>query len=198
MIAKATRNLSDATYPSINYEAIWPELEGFAANVFSQFGEDGLIARTFELIGTTNKQCFEFGAADGVFCSNTRALCENGWRGVWIEPNKTLYTMLRCRKPLTVGARMTAITPENVDRILKASGLPAQPDLGVIDVDGSELAIWQAMIEVQPRVMLIEHFDEDGGEHLQETIEVGRSLRYRPLAVTFCNTLLGKDDLFDD
>jgi hypothetical protein len=36
-----------------------------ARNVTSQYGEDGIIARIFELIGARSKWCVEFGASDG-------------------------------------------------------------------------------------------------------------------------------------
>jgi len=58
----------------------------FSRNVTSQYGEDGVIARIFELIGTRNKWCVEFGAWDGEYLSNTWALInEHGWSAVLAE-----------------------------------------------------------------------------------------------------------------
>ena len=54
-------------------------------NVFSQFGEDGIIARIFEIIGLQSKACIEFGAWDGFHMSNTANLWTKGWKGVLIE-----------------------------------------------------------------------------------------------------------------
>jgi hypothetical protein len=37
------------------------------------------LAEIFRRIGTTNKQCFEVGAADGKWFSNSRKLIDEGW-----------------------------------------------------------------------------------------------------------------------
>src|SRR5262245_61998004 len=60
--------------------------QAFRRDVTSQSGEDGVIARIFELIGTDNKVCIEFGAAEGKALSNTWSLInEHGWHGILIE-----------------------------------------------------------------------------------------------------------------
>jgi len=48
-----------------------PPLQAFQANVTSQCGEDGVIARALELIGDRDGWCVEFGASDGREASNT-------------------------------------------------------------------------------------------------------------------------------
>ena len=187
-----------AVYPAINYEAYRPEFEGYASNVYSQFGEDGLIERLFEIGGTKNRECFEFGAADGIFCSNTRHLCENGWHGAWIEENETLYTMLRCHKPDSVFSIRGKVTPETVDVMLAACGVEPGIDFGVIDVDGTDFDIWKAMA-VEPRGLLIEYRSGKSLslDVLDNMIVYGESRGYEPVARTFCNLLLGKKEMFD-
>jgi hypothetical protein len=62
-------------------------LQAFRCDVTSQSGEDGVIARIFELIGTTNKVCIEFGAAEGrALKGNTWSLIsKHGWRGILMK-----------------------------------------------------------------------------------------------------------------
>ena len=57
-------------------------------NVYSQFGEDGILAAIFEKLGTCNKWVLECGASDGVFFSNSRKLIEEGWNGVLVEADR--------------------------------------------------------------------------------------------------------------
>ena len=57
----------------------------FYSNIYSQFGEDGVLAEIFKRIGATNKQCFECGAADGKWFSNSRRLIDEGWSAALIE-----------------------------------------------------------------------------------------------------------------
>ena len=78
-------------------------LQAFRRDVTSQSGEDGVIARTFELIGTTNMVCIEFGAAEGKALSNTWSLVnDHGWRGIfdrkppWPLPGIAVQLHLLC------------------------------------------------------------------------------------------------------
>ncbi|RCW80164.1 hypothetical protein [Phyllobacterium bourgognense] len=65
-------------------------LREFASDVTSQYGEDGIIAKILDLIGTKNKWCVEFGAWDGKYLSNTWNLINNkGWNAVLVEGETT-------------------------------------------------------------------------------------------------------------
>src|SRR5450631_2050388 len=65
-------------------------LAKFERNVYSQFGEDGLIEEILLRISgghELSRWCVEFGAWNGVFLSNTcRLIREDGYRAVLIEP----------------------------------------------------------------------------------------------------------------
>ena len=61
-------------------------LTEFAADITSQWGENGVIEKIFDLISVQNQFCVEFGAWDGVHLSNTRPLLVGGdWKGLLIE-----------------------------------------------------------------------------------------------------------------
>src|ERR1700730_4072528 len=71
-------------------------LRAFSNDVTSQSGEDGIIGKIFDLIGTTNKHCVEFGAWDGKRSSNTWALInQNEWSGILIEGNSVRFNELK-------------------------------------------------------------------------------------------------------
>ena len=62
------------------------DLSAAERSVFSQFGEDGVIERIFEVIEPGPKFAVEFGAHDGVNNSNMRNLVVNhGWSSFQIE-----------------------------------------------------------------------------------------------------------------
>ena len=64
------------------------DLRAAERKVFSQFGEDGVIEKIFEVIEPTHRYAIEFGAYDGIQNSNTRNLIVNeGWGGLLIEGN---------------------------------------------------------------------------------------------------------------
>lgn len=69
-----------------------------AKNIFSQNGEDGIIAALLEYLKTktTLSHSFcEFGASDGINCSNTYALVQQGWSGLAIEANPSRFERLQ-------------------------------------------------------------------------------------------------------
>jgi len=77
----------------------------------------------------------------------------------------------------------------------------------VIDIDGDDYWVWEAM-ELQPRVMLVEYKpDVYGGEleavpergngqaALPPIVELGTAKGYQLLATTFCNALFARSDV---
>jgi hypothetical protein len=135
---------------------------GLSANelrVFSQNGEDGVLAEIFARIGVGPRYFVEFGVQDGVQC-NTRFLAEVlGWSGLYIEADAEffagLYERLVNRPDLATVQAM--VTPENVQQLFRDANVPEELDLLSIDVDGQDYWIWQAIDQYRPRVVVIEY-----------------------------------------
>ena len=53
--------------------------------IYSQAGEDGIIAEIFRRIGTTTKDFVEFGSGNGRENNTVSLLTTQGWKGLWIE-----------------------------------------------------------------------------------------------------------------
>ena len=66
----------------------------FRKDVYSSTGNDGIIEKIFEILQIKNGVFVEFGAWDGIKGSNCRKLFEEGWSGVFIEPDKPRYQSL--------------------------------------------------------------------------------------------------------
>lgn len=147
--------------------------EKFANNVYSQNGEDGIIEEILRRIERLSwiRVAVEFGAADGYWCSNTRAL----------EKRKDPWTLFQfdinaSDSPVT---RMK-ITPENVNLLPECS-------LISMDTDGQDYAIWNAY-EGEPAVVIIEidssleptqnRFNNDGGANYSVMVQLGLSKGY--------------------
>ena len=65
-------------------------------NVTSQNGEDGVIEKALEVIGTNDRYCVEFGAWDGITYSNTHHLIEDkGYSAVLIEADRQKFHQLQ-------------------------------------------------------------------------------------------------------
>lgn len=117
----------------------------------SQNGEDGVLQKIFEVIGTTNKYYVDFGAGNGHYASNVKYLKEAcGWNGLLLEG-------LRTAGDPSINLHSAFITAENVCDIFKQHNVPKEFDLISIDIDGNDFYVWRELSKgYRPRVVVIE------------------------------------------
>lgn len=127
--------------------------------VFSQNGEDGVIAEIFSRIGPTNRHFVEFGIEDGVEGNCVFLAQVLGWSGLFIEGSDRHFPALEARyRPYpNVLALHTMVTPENIEATLRRGEVPQEFDLLSIDIDGNDYWIWKAIEHYSPRVVIIEY-----------------------------------------
>lgn len=180
----------------------------------SQFGESTLLAAIVEKIAERNLVsclrsywCFECGAGEPEWCSNTKMFRDQQWSSVLIDKDPENVKRLRSRAgPWSIVIEADAT---DLDQILGAVGcpwcrsqFPLHADLGIIDVDGQDWWLWDRMRDYQPRVMMVEvcpHDDaspappEGGKGQAGELaiVELGRLKGYKPLCRTTCNVIFG-------
>ena len=141
-----------------------PPLLPFQANVTSQCGEDGVIARALELLGPDDCDgwCVEFGAADGREASNTYSLITSrGYRAVLIEGDPARFAALSGRHAERPDVhalhRMVGFEgPDRLDQLLAATPVPIDFDLLSIDIDGNDYHVWEAVRVYRPKLVVIE------------------------------------------
>lgn len=131
------------------------------ARVFSQGGEDGIIAEIFRRIGTTNRRFVEFGSSSGAE-NNTVWLLRNGWGGLWIDADSAAIAKARSVFAGEIWIRRLTVvesfvTAENIENIFGAQGVPHIPDLLSIDIDGNDYWVWRAIERYRPRAVVIEY-----------------------------------------
>lgn len=206
-----TRNLDAActivATDKRDQECNW--LSEYRTDVFSQSGEDGVIEKIFEVIGTKNKWVVEFGAGNGVTLSNSRNLILNHeWSGVLIEPSgayNKLEELYQNTSNVHVKNMYVGLERDNcLDKILtKIKGkVPKDLDFLSIDVDGCDLHIFHSLQKYKPRVVCIEFnhfigndvyyiqpadFSINHGSSLLAITSVAKELGYELVAVTNAN-----------
>jgi hypothetical protein len=137
-------------------------LDSYAAQVYSQDGEDGILERILELIGEHNRWCIEFGAWDGLHLSNCANLIHNhGYSGVLIEANGSKFAALEANyrslsSVTTINAFVGFSPDDNLDALLSDVSMPDDPDVLSIDIDGNDYHAWAAIERLQPKVVCIE------------------------------------------
>lgn len=134
-------------------------LSGYELRVFSQNGEDGVLAEIFARIGTGGGGFVEFGVERGVQGNCVFLADVQGWPGVFLEadPDDAGALAAKYRHAPLVRVACERVTPDNVTALFAAAQVPAEPDLVSIDVDGQDLWIWRALTGHRPRVVVIEY-----------------------------------------
>lgn len=143
-------------------------LARFERHVFSQFGEDGIIAEIFRRIGETTRTFLEVGVGSGIE-NNTAYLLFQGWTGAWLEGNEESVREIRRRfaRPIADGKLEiveTFVTAENIRSTIENLQLPREIDLFSLDVDRNTYWVWKSLSAFRPRVAVIEyngHFPAD-------------------------------------
>lgn len=176
-------------------------LDKYRSSIHSAHGEDGIIRALVEKLGIEQDWCCEFGAHDGTFCSNTLALVERGWHGLFIEPDiehrKSLMSLARKWPNLDIefafvangscscsyaeqrydGAHKSEIPTKSLDDLLTCHNFP--PDFAVlnIDIDGGDAVAWSSLSKFRPRIVIIE-INSGRVDYLECMAELGERKKY--------------------
>jgi hypothetical protein len=168
------------------------------------------------MIGTFSKIAVEFGGFDGKAMSNIwRFVVEDGWSGVFAEPNYERSRQIKINHPYDrVKAINQFITWEgdnSFDKMMEREGIPNNIDLLSIDVDGNEWHIWNAIKVYRPKVVVIEfnptvpndvYFVQDAdpninqGNSLLALIELGKQKRYSLICVGGMDAFFVLDEFY--
>lgn len=136
-------------------------LSRFERQVFSQFGEDGIIEEIFRRIGTQSRTFLEIGVGDGL-TNNTALLLLKGWTGYWLDGDRRQIDTIRrqFRDPISEGQLKVAcrfMTAENAADNLRGLQVPAELDLLSLDIDRNTYWVWAALEQLRPRAVVVEY-----------------------------------------
>lgn len=135
------------------------DLTAYELRVFSQNGEDGVLAEIVRRSGAPGQSFVEFGAADGVQNNCAYLADVLGWSGLLMDGGDAEIAGLAHRYAANdrVATAQAIVTPANVEELFARHGVPVEPDIVSIDVDGSDYWIWEALTRYRPRVVVIEY-----------------------------------------
>lgn len=194
------------------------ELNKYASNTFSQFGEDGIIERIFQVLpAQPERWCVEFGAWDGKYLSNTHELIANrNWKGVLIEGNPSKFpdlisTYKNNPNAIPLNRLVSFEAPNTLDSILGETRIPVDFDLLSIDIDGNDYHIWASLQTYRPKVVVIEFnqtipsdiqfvqakdMNVNHGSSLRSMVELGKQKGYELVAATVNNAFFVRKEYF--
>lgn len=139
----------------------------YGRNIFTQFGEDGIIEKLFSDLKINNGIVVEFGAWDGIYLSNVYKLWRyNGFKAILIEGDKNKaeefkkiskkYNQVECVNAVVVPDKNNI---NSIDNILSRSLFDINDDnlaLMSIDVDSCDYFIFDSLNKYRPKVIIIE------------------------------------------
>jgi hypothetical protein len=137
-----------------------PSLNTAEYQVFSQWGEDGIIAWLVDQLDGIPCSFVEFGVEDYQE-SNTRYLLQSrNWQGLVIDGFQKNINYIRnqeyyWRNDLT--AICAFIDRNNINSLFLENGFKGEVGLLSIDIDGNDFWVWQAIEVVSPVIVVCEY-----------------------------------------
>jgi hypothetical protein len=133
----------------------------YRRNIYSQNGEDGILAELLRRLPETSGWVCEFGAWDGKQCANTFALVEQGLNAVYIEARDDYFQDLlkTCRDYPNIHPvhKLVAYEGEDtLDDILATTPIPKEFDILSIDIDSFDYQVWRSVDVYSPKIVIVE------------------------------------------
>ena len=128
--------------------------------VYSQWGEDGLIQSLINKIVIDRPIFVEFGV-EKYTESNTRyLLVNNNWSGLVIDGSEENIHYIK-NDPIywkyNLKAECAFINKENINSLLKKNGIFGDIGLLSVDIDGNDYWVWDAIDVISPRIVICEY-----------------------------------------
>lgn len=194
-------------------------------SAFSQWGEDGIIDWLVSRLPDIPKTFIEFGVEDYQESNTRLLLLLRNWRGLVMDGsaeyiNDICSQHIYWRHGLT--AKCAFIDRDNINRLLKDSGMVGPVGLLSVDIDGNDYWVWKSIEVASPAIVVTEYnavfgdihpltvpyrnnFQRTQAHHsnlyfgasLPAMIQIGRHKGYTFVGTTStgCNAFFVRDDL---
>ena len=174
----------------------------YKKKITSQFGEDGILEKIFEVLGIDKGFVVDVGAGN-LHNSNSWELMNKGWSGLFIDADKNrlrnLKRHLNSDRSEFINVK---IEPGMLDDLCKSDF-----DLLCLDIDGNDYYVWESLRHT-PKVVLIEfnpcikfndylqEKDGKGGCSLSMLIKLGKTKGYELVSATEINAFFVRKEFF--
>lgn len=147
--------------------------------VYSQWGEDGIIQFLINNVPIDQRTFVEFGVENYIE-SNTRFLLQNNnWSGLVIDGSAENIAFIK-NDPIywkhNLKAECAFVDCENINDLLQKNGITDDIGLLSIDIDGNDYWVWTAIETVRPRLVICE-YNSLFGPSARVTIPYDRSFQ---------------------
>jgi len=128
--------------------------------VYSQWGEDGIIQFLLNKVAIDRPIFVEFGVEQYTE-SNTRfLLINNNWSGLVIDGSESNINYIK-RDPIywkyNLKAECAFIDKDNINNLIEKNGISGDIGLLSVDIDGNDYWVWNEINVVNPRIIICEY-----------------------------------------
>ena len=146
-----------------NQKDSYKTLHELEFQVFSQFGDDGIIQWLVNKIDIPNKVFVEFGVENYREANTRFLLINNGWSGLVIDGSKENIHYVKkdvISWACDIHAVNCFITKDNINGLLLdflKKGYASELGILSVDIDGNDYWVWQAINVVNPVMVIAEY-----------------------------------------
>jgi hypothetical protein len=128
--------------------------------VYSQWGEDGIIQYLLRHLSVSSNVFVEFGV-ENYLEANTRWLVEgHNWSGLVIDGSQQHVDAIKS-DAIYWKHRLKAVSAfvdaENINRLISGNGISGDVGLLSVDIDGMDYWVWKAIDVVTPDIVVVEY-----------------------------------------
>jgi hypothetical protein len=144
--------------------------DSLAANefqVYSQWGEDGIIQHLIRHMRVPRKVFVEFGVEDYTEANTRFLVVNNDWAGLVLDGGEANIGAIRRDEIYwrhNLKAVQAFITRENINDLLREHGVTGEIGLLSVDIDGNDYWVWEAIDAVMPAIVIVEYNSRFGAE----------------------------------
>lgn len=183
------KNLAAINLQRVDF--ILSDLNRAEFKVFSQWGDDGIIQFLVDYLDIEHKTFIEFGV-ENYAESNTRfLLLNNCWKGLVMDGSPDNVKQIQQSNlywQYQLQAKAVFITKENINELISTYLKAEELGVLVVDIDGNDYWIWEAINTVNPVVVVVEYNSLFGNER---AITVPYQADFKRTAAHFSNLFYG-------
>lgn len=133
--------------------------------IFSQFGDDGIIQWLINHLDIPNKTFVEFGVEKYIECNTRFLLFNDKWKGLVIDGEENNIKYIKndvVSYFFNLQSILSFITKDNINELIKSKNFHEDLGLLSIDIDGNDYWIWKSLESINPVIVISEYNAEFG------------------------------------
>lgn len=133
--------------------------------VFSQFGDDGIIQYLISKLDIPNKTFVEFGVENYTEANTRFLLVNNNWKGLVIDGSQKNIDFIKKDGLSTLFqlySTCSFITKDNINQLIAEMNFESDLGLLSVDIDGNDYWVWKAIEVVKP-IIVVSEYNADFG-----------------------------------